>query len=101
MVKHSTFTQVPLLSHGPFLLLSSSDKSVSDKLQFVHVLIYILLLEKKKGFFFVPRVADEDHGEGERHFQRGQANGGGRALAGLSTAGVLQPGLKHKQEVVQ
>lgn len=55
VVKHSTFTQVPLLSHGPFLLLSSSDKSVSDKLQFVHVLIYILevllLLEKKKGFF--------------------------------------------------
>ncbi|XP_047432210.1 high affinity cGMP-specific 3',5'-cyclic phosphodiesterase 9A-like isoform X3 [Mugil cephalus] len=35
--------------------------------------------------------ADEDHGEGERHLQRGQAHGGGRALAGLSAAGVLQP----------
>lgn len=37
--------------------------------------------------------ADEDHGEGERHLQRGEADGRGRALAGLSAAGVLQPGL--------
>lgn len=36
--------------------------------------------------------ADEDHGEGERHLQRGEADGRGRALAGLSAAGVLQPG---------
>ncbi|XP_035500797.1 high affinity cGMP-specific 3',5'-cyclic phosphodiesterase 9A-like isoform X2 [Scophthalmus maximus] len=35
--------------------------------------------------------ADEDHGEGERHLQRGEADGGGRAVAGLSAAGVLQP----------
>lgn len=39
--------------------------------------------------------ADEDHGEGERHLQRGQAHGRGRALAGLSAAGVLQPGLQN------
>lgn len=38
-------------------------------------------------------LVDEDHGEGKRHLQRGQADGCGRTLARLSTAGVLQPGL--------
>lgn len=43
--------------------------------------------------FFCLLPADEDHGEGERHLQRGEADVGGRALAGLSAAGVLQPGV--------
>lgn len=36
--------------------------------------------------------ADEDHGEGQWHLQRGQAHRGGWAVAWLSAWGVLQPG---------
>lgn len=39
-------------------------------------------------------AADDDPDQSERHFQRGAADGGGRALAGLSAAGVLQPGTR-------
>lgn len=56
--------------------------------------------EKKSSYrrlFLFP--ADEDHGEGERHLQRGEADGGGRAVAGLSAAGVLQPGDQHAGRV--
>lgn len=45
--------------------------------------------------------ADEHHGEGERHLQRGEADGRGRALAGLSAAGVLQPGFHSVSQLIK
>lgn len=47
-------------------------------------------------WFFSPivcvRAADDDSDQSERHIQRGAAHGGGWALVGLPSAGILQPG---------
>lgn len=51
-----------------------------------------LLKQHQYVLFDVVCAADDDPDQSERHFQRGPAHGGGRALAGLSSAGVLQPG---------
>lgn len=47
--------------------------------------------------FNVVRAADDDSDQSERPVQRGPAHGGGGALAGLSPAGVLQPGQSAKE----
>lgn len=58
-----------------------------------------LLKQHQYVLFDVVCAADDDSDQSERHLQRGPAHGGGRALAGLSSAGVLQPGTytDHRQ----
>lgn len=67
---------------------------LSDQFDFIFS-IFILFIYSYLLLLFCTWIlfpADEDHGEGERHLQRGEADGCGWALAGLSAAGVLQPG---------
>ncbi|XP_068506104.1 high affinity cGMP-specific 3',5'-cyclic phosphodiesterase 9A isoform X2 [Syngnathus scovelli] len=102
ILKHVTTEQYKHIRAGMIRCILATDMArhneILNKFKTIQPVFDFKNKDHTEVTFCLPYVVNEDHGEGERHLQRGQADGGGRALAGLSAAGVFQPGGRGKTQ---